>query len=507
MSRLGVVNLASGAGLVHFWLPHNAGGFAEIPVKDLAIGRLRGPRGSLRPGHRCCAATRHPSRPEGATMPRSLTFVPAVLAALLAVAGCGSDDTTEEAPRPAMSEVAAADTDEPHATTESAERLDPLDAAPEPEPEPEPQPVTVRLGDRFPWCADVQANWDRFDDSRLALTEAETAFRQAQDALAATTDELDQAEAREAMKEARRNLLDAQDAHDSAEWEAVVNGLGRARRLHLLRDDDPQDIAYSRAWVAFMDRAAPNIVAAANNLESAQTAYDTAKATADGLVAQAEADLDAAHAAEDEARAMRNAASAVPRESREGAGPSLAAAFEEAWAAGEAAVEAARSSNDEDHRLAVAAYDSALAQMGAAGTRWVEAYDANRLDHEALAAALAEHNTARSEVIAALVGIDVAASQAITDTLADLYAVTMPDFDAYTVIAEREAAYGVALSAVEDAEASYQEAWQQAHQDSEAAYAPVKEAEEALTNALYEAVRAGDGYDAFRDSFRESCQP
>ena len=132
------------------------------------------------------------------------------------VAGCGGgeEDASEEPEgtrTDGVSEVTRDDDDQPDTTVrDSAEQTD------QPDADAEPEPLLVRLGDRFPVCADVQAKWDAFDGSQAALQTAEAAYQNAVSAHAAATDELDRAEARDALRAAERTLSEARDRYDSA---------------------------------------------------------------------------------------------------------------------------------------------------------------------------------------------------------------------------------------------------------------------------------------------------
>ena len=89
----------------------------------------------------------------------------------------------------------------------------------------------MRLGARFPVCADVQANWDALDISLAALREAEAQVQNTNDAAIAATDELDRAEAKDELREAQRTLSAAQDRFDSAKWQALRrNGASHNKR-------------------------------------------------------------------------------------------------------------------------------------------------------------------------------------------------------------------------------------------------------------------------------------
>ena len=133
-------------------------------------------------------------QPMGAITPRVHGIISCLVVLLLAAACGGGDDTSEEseglpADTPAVSEVIAEATDRSETaereTTEQTDQTE-ADAQPEPEPESEPEPEPVlRLGDRFEWCADVQADFDEMANNQAAIAGAEAALEDAQAAFVA----------------------------------------------------------------------------------------------------------------------------------------------------------------------------------------------------------------------------------------------------------------------------------------------------------------------------------
>ena len=147
-------------------------------------------------------------------MPRPRFTIPAMMLAVsLLAAGCGGgqQDASEEpddARADGVSEVATSDGDQPDTTVrESAEQTEQPDADTEPEPEPAP----VRLGSRFMWCFRLQADWDRHSQAQAQFDDAEAALLEAREALATATDELDRAEAQDALDDAERRYEDLTD--------------------------------------------------------------------------------------------------------------------------------------------------------------------------------------------------------------------------------------------------------------------------------------------------------
>ena len=177
-------------------------------------------------------------------MPRTRFIVPALLAVVVLAAGCGGGDDATEEP----------DGDQPDTVRDSAEQTDQPDA--EPELELEPQPVQVRLGDRFGWCAERQRTWDRLAVIRVQADAVEAARLDAQAALEAATDDLDRAEALQALESAEESYLDFVPA-----FRDVMDEVTR-----LLEPDwrsnsgETEAIAVERAREAFYAAAAPTLV-------------------------------------------------------------------------------------------------------------------------------------------------------------------------------------------------------------------------------------------------------
>ena len=187
-------------------------------------------------------------------MPRARYLIAALLAVVVLAAACGGgDDTDEEAPQ-TTAEVATGDRSQPGTTTvpDSAETPE---AASEPEPEPEPEPV--RLGDRFEWCAEVQAAFDEMADDQAAMAAAEAALQDAQTTLDAATDELDQVEARQ-VRDAAAERLDRLGNESGGSTSRAALWL---RDRGFMGSDESRPIAFERALSAYHEAAAPDVAA------------------------------------------------------------------------------------------------------------------------------------------------------------------------------------------------------------------------------------------------------
>ena len=152
--------------------------------------------------------------PKGATMPNIRFAVSAIVAVGLLAGACGGDEGTTPAGEveTTSSEVEALSPDAPSVGEEAVE--------PEPEAIPaEPVPLTVgqvELGDRFPWCAKVNAIWQNFDEAADLQDIMTASLHEAQQAAATATDELDVIEARNAEQLAQQAYDEVLETYDDA---------------------------------------------------------------------------------------------------------------------------------------------------------------------------------------------------------------------------------------------------------------------------------------------------
>ena len=384
-------------------------------------------------------------------MPRS-RFVSALIVLVLLAAACGGGEDTDAADRSEdapsaiseMSEDAPRDSYDADSGSEDEQRSSF-------EPETVAEPVQVRLGDRFDWCAGVQAVWDSHDHAQAVLAAAEARYRDALAAFEAVTDELDRAEARE--------VLDAaQVDHDQASGtyqlviEEVRRQLDDARRT---QGDETERIAHQRAWLALI--AADAEIATLAEIMASQAELKEVAAQLRHAVAQAVAALQDAEEGLQEAivEVAAERLEAAMAESTEGDGATAMAA---AQAAAEAAMRAA---------------EAELADMEAAGALSEEeqqqASQQLEVKREELEGKAAEQGGQSDD------GRVVAAQERVRDT---------------------EAALGTATAMLRDAEAEAEEYKQQ-----------MPEPELALQEALEGIITAGsDAYTAFKLSMRESCE-
>ena len=211
------------------------------------------------------------------------------------------DTTSEEALRDAVGSGTPG-TGAPEPTSQDSERADSTTVAEsEREPEQDEQStvtttvaaelVQVQLGDRFEWCADVEAAWDGLDESVTAVRAAEAILRDAEDTYGSATDELDRAEAFPEVERARSIYRKAVDAADDSRSRAT-NGLARSYEMHNEGREDALGVASSRAWLAFVDNADSRTLAAISDYEDAVVALEVVGSEADAELQRAEAAYD-----------------------------------------------------------------------------------------------------------------------------------------------------------------------------------------------------------------------
>jgi len=209
------------------------------------------------------------------------------LGLVTAACGGGGDSDPADLAEGASPVTAVSDGDDSQAGTPEAsatpdsEQQEDSEAAPtspvEPEASAEPDTVVeyvpIQLGDRFGWCAEVQATWDDYDRSLAKMLAAGTALQEAEDAYNSATDELDRAEALIELEKAQRIFPEAVEAHDSGRHRAA-NGVAWTYQLHKGGSTHPQGVASTRAWTAFVDHADEPTLAAIDGHEDALAALD-----------------------------------------------------------------------------------------------------------------------------------------------------------------------------------------------------------------------------------------
>ena len=188
-------------------------------------------------------------------MPRSRSVVSAMLAAALLAAGCGGDDTSpepEHSQTPAMTEPATGDDHRPGTTTvpDSAQRTDQQGAG----AVGEAASAVPRLGNRFAWCADIRAIWERQAQTQAQANAAEATYQTALGAYLSATDELDRAEAYQIAEAAFRRYEDLESDLQDATSDAA-----RVLSPRFSATDETQSIALERAREAYRANADPSV--------------------------------------------------------------------------------------------------------------------------------------------------------------------------------------------------------------------------------------------------------
>ena len=195
-------------------------------------------------------------------MPRTRLIAVGLAAALLAGA-CGGGDDSDPAERgdEAGSGASVTSEDEPLQDARYGDSAVPAD-----QPQEAAQPVgaaPVRLGERFAWCARVQALWDAQDQARAETEAAAAAHEAAVRVYEAATDDLDRAEASEAVDDAYTDYVFSTRDYGRVRWHAA--GLISSDEPELLGgglEDSTLQVAIERAREAFRTGAAPHTLAA-----------------------------------------------------------------------------------------------------------------------------------------------------------------------------------------------------------------------------------------------------
>lgn len=195
-------------------------------------------------------------------MRRTRSVVCAMLAAVLLAAGCGSDDTSPEPEHSQTPDMAESATDgdlglDTATEPDSAQRADQqgAGAAAEAGAGGEAASAAVpRLGDRFAWCADIRAIWERQVQAQAQADAAEAAYQTALSAYESATDELDKAEASQNAEAALRRYENLEsDLQDAAAAAADMLSSGPSGA------DETQRIALERARAAYSASADPSV--------------------------------------------------------------------------------------------------------------------------------------------------------------------------------------------------------------------------------------------------------
>ena len=374
----------------------------------------------------------------------------ALLVSVLLVAACGGGEDTDTSDQTnAPSAISGMPEDESLDSEQADTKLD-AEQRPSPEPETMPEPVQVWLGNRFDWCAGVQAVWDSHDHAQAVLAAAEARYRDALVAFEAATDELDRAEAREVLDAAQVDHDQASGAYQRAMAE-VRQQLDDARRI---QGDETERIAHQRAWLALV--AADAEIATLAEIMASQAELNEVAAQLRHAVAQAVAALQDAEEGLQEARVEVEVESLMTAESR------------------------------------VGVHDAALAAAQAAAE--LQQFEAQLADMEAAGASSEEQQQARQQL---------EAKREELERLEGRFAEQRGQLDDGRVVAAQErmrgaeAGLGTATAMLRDAEAEAEEYRQQ-----------MPEPEPALQEALEGIITAGsDAYSAFKLSLRESCEP
>ena len=197
----------------------------------------------------------------------------ALVASLLILVGCGGDDDTDtgddgDTASMAITDSNAVDTGSTAGSDAAATVVDDSTAAATTTPAP------VRLGDRFEWCESVQRRWDTQVHYRSEAEAAALAREAAVGVYEAASDDLDRAEAQEALDRALADYASAASDYGKTRWGTAGLIVGDMSSLSAgyYRDDTTLQVAIERAFEAFGSNAGADTLAA---FDSAHEATDT----------------------------------------------------------------------------------------------------------------------------------------------------------------------------------------------------------------------------------------
>lgn len=263
-------------------------------------GRRRGFAVVLRPGCVVLSGVRFAGRM------RRAHLVVVMLVVGLVAGSCGSDNASDDSSTGSAADTTAETSAVPAAGSEDSPEPDAPSEAAQPDSVAEP----VRLGSRFGWCAEIQDVWDAHTAAFAQEADAARMLAAAVDAHDSATDELDRAEAANVLEGAREAYRVARASADALAAVAIGPLLRSAAVDRAEGGDEALDVAYRRAWEAFVSEASPAEVALMQNGDSrwppglvhdeitaAVTDTKYALANAQATVAEVEAAVAAAAAA------------------------------------------------------------------------------------------------------------------------------------------------------------------------------------------------------------------
>lgn len=193
-------------------------------------------------------------------MPRNGVML-AILVAVLVATGCADDnddsptDPVEKADPDSAASAADPNDDASPAAPVASEAEPSRDTVADAEP--------VRLGERFAWCARVQALWDGEDRARAETEVAAAAHEAAVRLHESAADDLDRAEAGEAAQDAYADYVFATSDYGKIRWRAA--GLIFSNEAIVLGggvEDSTLQVALDRAFDAYHIAASADTVAA-----------------------------------------------------------------------------------------------------------------------------------------------------------------------------------------------------------------------------------------------------
>ena len=196
-----------------------------------------------------------------------------LVASLLILGGCGGDDDTDTEDDGNATSMAITDSNAVDAGSTAGSDTAAATVVGDSTAAATTLTVPVRLGDRFAWCESVQRRWDTQVYYRAEAEAAALAHEAAVGLYEAASDDLDRAEAQEALDRASADYASAASDYGKTRWGTAGLIVGDMSSLLASdRDDVTLQVAIERAFEAFRSNAGADTLAA---FDSAQEATDT----------------------------------------------------------------------------------------------------------------------------------------------------------------------------------------------------------------------------------------
>ena len=194
-----------------------------------------------------------------------------LVVSLLVLVGCGGDDDTDASDDGNTTSMAVTDNNAVGVGSTAGSDAD-VTVVDDSTAAATTLSAPVRMGDRFRWCDSVQSRWDSQVRHRAEVEAAALAYEAAVGVYEAALDDLDRAEAQEALDRALADYESAKRDYGRARWGTAGLVLGDVSRLSAVYDygdDATLQVAIERAFEAFSSNASADTLAAFDSAHEA----------------------------------------------------------------------------------------------------------------------------------------------------------------------------------------------------------------------------------------------